>query len=274
MLRSVRCPPALRTFVVLSVVALLMNGCRRREIPLPHVPSGSTKASTDIPASVAKTATNAVANELPAHVTWVQRHFSASNVRIVIRDVHMGRDFENYLRDGQAMLVQNAGFFDEQGRPLGLAMSDGKILSRPSPNHGGVFAFDQKAAMFASEDYVLPQKPSGFAVQCLPRLVVLGEVNGAIKNDGKRAERSGICSNAEGDPIFFVARTRDGTDGLTLREFAELARERGCHNALNLDGGPSTGIAFRGDDAHPEGMRETIHAPRGLVRHVLAVVRR
>jgi hypothetical protein len=40
---------------------------------------------------------------------------------------------------------------------------------------------------------------------------------------------------------------------------------RGCQHALNLDGGPSTGVAWR----EPDGTHAL--APRGPLRHAIAI---
>lgn len=63
----------------------------------------------------------------------------------------------------------------------------------------------------------------------------------------------------------YVARVDPsrGRAGPTLYTFARELLAEGCRDALNLDGGPSTGVAWRA----PEGVRALL--PRRGVRHAL-----
>jgi len=54
-------------------------------------------------------------------------------------------------------------------------------------------------------------------------------------------------------------------NGPTLALLADMLVSRGCEGALNLDGGPSTGIAWRQDGG------VQVLAPRGPLRHAVAV---
>lgn len=55
----------------------------------------------------------------------------------------------------------------------------------------------------------------------------------------------GILEN--GDVVFLCASLGYGTQGLTIAQLTELMLERGCAEAMNLDGGPSSQMAVRKD---------------------------
>ena len=62
-----------------------------------------------------------------------------------------------------------------------------------------------------------------------------------------------------------MARGETPGRGPTLALLADMLVSRGCEGALNLDGGPSTGVARRqGGEVH-------VVAPRGPLRHAVAV---
>src|SRR5262249_21620064 len=140
-----------------------------------------------------------------------------------------------------AELVVNAGFFDPDGKPIGLAVSDGAVLSRLRTNlSGGVLTSDgSRAELFPAEGFTLSDGTK-FAIQCRPRLVV--DQNANVKSDdGKRAERTALCTRDEGRTVdvVIVRGSDDGeSPGPSLFALARHLTNGGCEAALNLDGGP------------------------------------
>jgi len=70
---------------------------------------------------------------------------------------------------------------------------------------------------------------------------------GIHRDDGRRAARTVAC--LAGNDLHFIVIAAPRGDGPTLFESASLLREPpprgfGCRVALNLDGGPSTGVWF------------------------------
>ncbi|MBD2441202.1 phosphodiester glycosidase family protein [Nostoc sp. FACHB-110] len=62
----------------------------------------------------------------------------------------------------------------------------------------------------------------------------------------EKAIRSGICTTATGTLIIAAVHNRAGGAGPTLAEHAQLMKQLGCVNALNLDGGSSTSLYLGG----------------------------
>jgi uncharacterized protein YigE (DUF2233 family) len=193
--------------------------------------------------------------------------FGLDRYELRIEDAGMTTALDAVLVRSGAELVVNGGFFDPQGKPVGLAVSDGAVLSRLGKNlSGGVLTSDgAHAELLASEGFVFPDGGT-FAIQCRPRLVVDRSAN-VKSDDGKRAERTALCTRDAGRTVdvVIVRGSDDGeSPGPSLFALARHLADAGCESALNLDGGPSTGIAWR------EGNGVKLLAPRGPVRHVVA----
>ncbi|MCC5638083.1 phosphodiester glycosidase family protein [Nostoc sp. CHAB 5844] len=62
----------------------------------------------------------------------------------------------------------------------------------------------------------------------------------------EKAIRSGICTTATGTLMIAAVHNRAGGAGPTLAEHAQLMKQLGCVNALNLDGGSSTSLYLGG----------------------------
>ncbi|MEA5513846.1 phosphodiester glycosidase family protein [Nodularia sp. UHCC 0506] len=62
----------------------------------------------------------------------------------------------------------------------------------------------------------------------------------------QKAVRSGICTTASGSLMIAAVHNRAGGLGPTLAEHAQLMKNIGCVNALNLDGGSSTSLYLGG----------------------------
>ena len=193
--------------------------------------------------------------------------FDVATVDVWIEDAKMSTAFEEILNRQQATLVINGGFFDPEERPLGLAVSHGRLLSAFSRTmSGGVLSIGKSQAdLIATEAYEPTDGAlDGFAVQCRPRLVVDGKVN-IKRDDGKRSARTALCIKDHGAKVVVVL-VRDASDpsyGPSLFALGAHLAAEGCESALNLDGGPSTGVAFR--DEHGVHSRPPIAGVRHAV---------
>lgn len=165
--------------------------------------------------------------------------FTLSDVTLAIEDLHMSTHLDDVARASAAAAVINGGFFDPEGEPLGLAVSSGVRLAplRPALSGGVLWIRDGVAHLSATEDY--RESVVDFAIQCRPRLVVGSHVN-IRSDDGRRAERTAICLQDGGKTVEVLIAENAGT-GPTLFQLAQELQSSGCEEALNLDGGPSTG---------------------------------
>ncbi len=190
--------------------------------------------------------------------------FEAARTAFGIVDLGMHGSLTEALGDDGRVAI-NGGFFDPEARPVGLAVSNGKVLSRFSrPMSGGVFVVSDGVAKVVATETFDPGVHAEFAVQCRPRLVVDGRAN-VRSDDGQRAERTALCVREAGRTVdVLIAEPASGSHGPSLMALGRyLAETVHCEDALNLDGGPSTGVAFR-----PEGASTpSVIPPRGPLRH-------
>lgn len=151
-------------------------------------------------------------------------------------------------RAGQVRFAVNAGMFDEAGRPIGLAIAEGRQahpLNRRTDGGGnfhlqpnGVFFVrdNGRAAIVRTADFE-PAADIRVATQSGPMLVIDGAVNGRFSADGtSRYVRNGVGIDADGVPVFAMSAAP-----VSFGRFARLfAGPLGCRNALYLDGSVSS----------------------------------
>jgi uncharacterized protein YigE (DUF2233 family) len=193
---------------------------------------------------------------------------SLARARLEVVDLRMSRALDDVLRSRGASLVINGGFFGMHGEPQGMVVSGGRLVSPfMSRIGGGIVAAKEGVARLHNAEAPPTASEAEFAMQCRPRLVVDGSVN-IRSDDGNRADRTALCLRDGGRTLdVVVARTDDvaGRDGPTLFRFARSLERLGCEQALNLDGGPSTGVAWR------DGRHVRFLPPRSPVRHAVAI---
>jgi len=194
--------------------------------------------------------------------------FPLRDAELDVVDLAFTTPMEGALAAAGASLVFNAGFFGVDGAAQGLAIARGRTISALSPPLGGgvLSTRARRASLHEAETFQLPSG-TDFAIQCRPRLVVDGRAN-VRRDDGKRADRTALCIRDHGERLeMLIARTEDptGMSGPTLHAFARTLERRGCEAALNLDGGPSTGAAWRDRGA------VRVLDPRGPVRLAISV---
>lgn len=114
-------------------------------------------------------------------------------------------------------------------------------------------------------DTVLLHSSTGFdapeqshIITSTPRLMRDGAYQHEAKQEGTtskrfingRVPRSGIGWNERGDTAFILCVTAEQPGrygGVSLQEFAEIFKNLGCYNAINLDGGGSTSMTIEGE---------------------------
>lgn len=146
-------------------------------------------------------------------------------------------------------VVANGGFFDTDGRTLGLRIARGKQIAPLRKADWGVFYVSPKGARIVhTRDWARwSQRVKARvreAVQCGPRLVVDGQV---LDLKPQWARRTGLGVMRDGRIVLAVTE-----DEMSFAAWAALwARRDGlnCRDALNLDGGGSTQIAIRASKA-------------------------
>jgi uncharacterized protein YigE (DUF2233 family) len=143
----------------------------------------------------------------------------------------------------------NAGMYDEEGRPIGLHVEQGRQLRRVNLRDGpgnfhlkpnGVFAVDEEGRVSVLPSDAFARRPPAkvmWASQSGPMLVVAGRLHPRFDADGEsRLRRNGV-GVANPDTAFFVI----SDDAVSFGRFARFFRDvLGCPNALFLDGSVSS----------------------------------
>lgn len=156
-------------------------------------------------------------------------------------------------QDAQARAAVNCGFYwDNDGAfvHMGLLAVNGKQLAPIRPKWGAAFIVRDGMVSIVRR----PQKkqmPMTFGIQGWPTLLWQSRVVSDL-NDVDVARRTAVGIDESGAVLWVV-----DAHGSTLRAFAKrlLQEDVGLVNAVNLDGGSSTGLMWRQTpDEEPQGV--------------------
>jgi Phosphodiester glycosidase len=151
------------------------------------------------------------------------------------------RTVEEIAASYPAVVAVNASFFDQEGRAMGLAVDEGRLIaSRKRQSWGALVVDSTKARIMLGAD-IDAHLTYRLIVQGIPRLVVGGRVQGLKP---QLAERTAVC--AEGSVVIIVVSRKAETTAFA-RFLADPPDKGGlgCMDALNLDGGPSTQLVVK-----------------------------
>lgn len=151
------------------------------------------------------------------------------------------------LDEGRVDFAMNAGMFGVEGRPIGLAVVDGRqihsIALKPGGGNfgmkpNGIFLVRKSGAaeVVVSEDYVASADVR-IATQSGPMLVIDGKLHPKFAPDGdSRNMRNAVGIAAGGKPVFVMSE-----DPVSLGKLARFFRDRlKVRNALYFDGSVSS----------------------------------
>jgi uncharacterized protein YigE (DUF2233 family) len=143
--------------------------------------------------------------------------------------------------------AMNAGMYDEDGRPIGLYVAEGRALHainrRPGPGNfhllpNGVLAIaaDGRVEIVPSADYEPGTHPR-WATQSGPMLVIAGRLHPAIRPNGDSLHVRNGVGVAGPNTAWFVISEDSVSFGRLARFFRDVL---GCRDALYLDGSVSS----------------------------------
>jgi Phosphodiester glycosidase len=140
-----------------------------------------------------------------------------------------------------AVVAMNASFFDTDGRAMGLAVDDGRVMAGGKRRSWGALVIDDRNARIVLGAEIEDDHAHRLVVQGIPRLVVGGKIP-PLKP--QIAARTAVC--AKGTVVVLVVSTRAETT--PFARFLADPPDRGglgCRDALNLDGGLSTQLVVK-----------------------------
>jgi exopolysaccharide biosynthesis protein len=153
----------------------------------------------------------------------------------------------DWQRETNALLVVNGGYFrveNESYIPNGLTVINGETIGKTYDSFGGMLAINESGAELRSlaEYPYQPNEPLRAALQSFPLLVKPGGELGFAEQfeDNMKARRTVIGQDRDKNLLFVVAPQ----GYFTLHQLSLYLTESdlNLNIALNLDGGPSTGI--------------------------------
>jgi uncharacterized protein YigE (DUF2233 family) len=160
--------------------------------------------------------------------------------RLALLSPSQPSNIKDMVTNAHALLAVNAGFFTPNGKPLGLRISDGKMLTPLKPiSWWGIFYLRNNMPELSSFNAFKLSNDIDFAIQAGPRLLVNNNIPHLKEGIGNR---TAIGYNQDNDVIIVVSEDAQ----LTTPQLAEILRRSekhgglGCVYALNLDGGSSS----------------------------------
>ena len=169
---------------------------------------------------------------------------------------------EMVLAHGASSGINASGYADarQRGIPWGRIIADGQDISprredpssRTMDSHmsshtmGGLNTEHRLIVGHFAEEEIAAQNYL-WAFQFGPLLIVNGEKTELTSFSGGLAPRSAIGQTAEGHILLVTADGRQKASiGATFKDMQTVLFENGAINAINLDGGSSSGLVFQG----------------------------
>ncbi len=163
--------------------------------------------------------------------------------------------FSRFVSRHPSAVMLNGTFFstDAQKRVMGNMVAGGKVLKfSPSENYGTTLGF-LKGSRLEMRTARTDGKPDWdqhwFSLTAGPRLLRKGNLWIAPRKEGFRdpnvtgvAKRSALGFSKSHKTLFLATFTTP----ISLRHQASIMKSIGCYEAMNLDGGSSIALAYRG----------------------------
>ncbi len=182
---------------------------------------------------------------VPAQVTTVRMAQAAGRLRVGYAPGSRALISEWAAAHPTAVAVINGGYFDDAGRTTSLLVSDGVSAGRSYVGFGGMLSMSSKGVVtlrsLRDHPYSSAEKPRQ-AIQSFPMLVIDGAAPALPNDNGRYGRRSIVAVDAQSRLLFITVE-----GGWTLPETGAWLVGSGLQirQALNLDGGGSTGMAVQ-----------------------------
>lgn len=183
------------------------------------------------------------------------------NVELDVVQAHntKGRveDLKSMAKRSKAVVAINGNFFaayatTDYKPPFGFVFSGNRMLNDGQADRRTVFTFDHNhlAQLVAGLDFKTHYTnfPVKGAVQAGPRLLADGKVSLNVKKEGFKDPK--ILTGGGARSALGITRDHKlillTTGGATIPQLAEMMKQAGAYQAMNLDGGASSGLYYNG----------------------------
>lgn len=167
------------------------------------------------------------------------------------------QDLKQIAKANQAVVAINGTFFDAYTAgsfktPYGYIVSGGEVLKASSGDRRTIFMYDENhlAELIPGLEFNerFKQGTMEGALQAGPRLVTNGKVSIDVTKEGFKdpkiltggGARSALGITKDHKLILLT------TGGATIPQLAEIMKQAGAYQAMNLDGGASSGLYYNG----------------------------
>jgi exopolysaccharide biosynthesis protein len=175
--------------------------------------------------------------------------FSTKSAIVRVADNPAGtEDLASVMRRVRGLAGVNGGYFDPQNAPVGLLISDGKLIApfRKARLLSGVLvATKGRVEILRAAEYS-SRKTATAALQCGPFLVDGGAAVSGLNNTKSARRTFVLTTGSDRAAIGFSSPVTLAQIGEILAT-ARLAPDLKVQRALNLDGGSSSAFWFAGE---------------------------
>jgi exopolysaccharide biosynthesis protein len=175
--------------------------------------------------------------------------FSTKSAVVRVADNPAGNeDLASVMRRVRGLAGVNGGYFDPQNAPVGLLISDGKLIARFRKARllsGVLVATKGRVELLRAAEYS-SRKNATAALQCGPFLVDAGAAVAGLNNTKPARRTFVLTTGTDRVAIGFSSSVTLAQMGEILAT-ARLAPDLKIQRALNLDGGSSSAFWFAGE---------------------------
>jgi uncharacterized protein YigE (DUF2233 family) len=156
-----------------------------------------------------------------------------------------------WMKQERAIAVINGGYFDQKNQTEGLVVSNGQAFGTSYTGFGGMLSVDAQGNVGLRSLIDQPYDPNNEqlqqATQSSPMLIVNGKRT-QFKADAASSRRSVVAIDKQGRLLLIASAAQ----AFSLDELADLlaSSDLSIKNALNLDGGASTGLYVNAGSQH------------------------
>jgi len=270
-------PPSARMLMLVMLLGALASwlaNCTPAAQPAPAIdrPPVPTLMATDVPATGARHADDADSGwqspgpGVELRMLQVTRPQPLATAQLVIVRLDPSRvrfrigyapghpqSLHSWFVQQHVVLAVNGGYFDAQYHSTALVISDGVASGTSYHGFGGMFAVAADGAVLLRSlraQAYSPQEQLTQAMQSAPMLVMPGATVAAIHDDGQLARRTVIARDRSGRVLLIIS---PGID-FSLSALAAwlVSSDLAIDQALNLDGGSSTGLELQAGSLHEQ----------------------
>ena len=261
---------------ILAATPIICNSCNT----FPAVTKSGTPVITDTPVSTPTAQPLNVWQQVRTGVELRYEHWKSPGpdedtvviLRFNLHDVHIKVGYQpsqpmglsDWLQQEHGFAAINGGYFDDQNKTTALVVANGQSYGNSYNGFGGMLSVDAQGNVQLRSLRDQPYDPSEQlqqATQSSPMLMING-TRTQFSADAANKARSVVAIDKQGRMLFIVAPDTDGNSGFALDELADLlaSSDLSLQNALNLDGGASTGLYMNGSTGKPQVTIDSIAA--------------